>query len=80
MQTKLTLRLEEGLIERAKLYAKSADSSVSQLVADYFAVLDARLDVEMGLMTPLVRSMKGSLRELDVDVGLYRRDHMEKHI
>ena len=80
MQTKLTLRLEEELIERAKLYARGAGSSVSQLVADYFAVLDARLEVEKGLVTPLVRSMKGALRELDVDIGVYRRDSEERHL
>ena len=80
MQTKLTLRLEDELIERAKDYAKGAGSSVSQLVAEYFAVLDARLDVEKGLLTPLVRSMKGALRELDVDVDVYRRDREERHL
>ena len=80
MQTKLTLRLEEDLIERAKVYAKGAGSSVSQLVAEYFAVLDARLDAEKGELTPLVRSMKGALRELDVDVDVYLRDREEKHL
>jgi hypothetical protein len=80
MQTKLTLRLDDELIERAKVYAKGAGSSVSQLVADYFAVLDARLEVEKGLLTPLVKSMKGALRELDVDVDVYRRDREERHL
>ena len=80
MQTKLTLRLEDELIERAKDYAKGAGSSVSQLVAEYFAVLDARLDVEKGFLTPLVGSMKGALRELDVDVDVYRRDREERHL
>jgi hypothetical protein len=80
MQKKLTLRLEDELIERAKIYAKEAGRSVSQLVADYFAVLDARLEVEKGLVTPLVRSMKGALREVDVDVDVYRRDRDERHI
>jgi hypothetical protein len=80
MQRKLTLRLEDELIERAKIYAEGARSSVSQLVADYFAVLDARLEVEKGLLTPLVRSMKGALREVDVDVEVYRRDREERHL
>ena len=39
MQTKLTLRLEEQLIERAKAHAKKRGKSVSQMVADYFALL-----------------------------------------
>ena len=41
MQTKLTLRLADSAIENAKLYARARDTSVSQLVADYFAQLNA---------------------------------------
>lgn len=41
MQTKLTLRLEDSAIANAKLYAQARDTSVSQLVADYFAQLSA---------------------------------------
>ena len=37
--TKLTLRLDAQLIERAKTYASEQDRSLSQLVADYFAHL-----------------------------------------
>jgi predicted HicB family RNase H-like nuclease len=42
METKLTLRLDEKLIGRAKSYARKSRKSVSQLVADYFSVLGAR--------------------------------------
>jgi predicted HicB family RNase H-like nuclease len=34
MQTKLTLRLEDQLIEQAKSYAAQAGKSVSQIVAE----------------------------------------------
>jgi hypothetical protein len=37
--TKLTLRLDLGLIENAKAFAHDHQRSVSQLVADYFARL-----------------------------------------
>jgi uncharacterized membrane protein len=37
--TKLTLRLDSGLIESAKAFAQDQQRSVSQLVADYFARL-----------------------------------------
>ena len=43
-------------------------------------LLYTRLEVEKGLLTPLVRSMKGSLRDLDVDVEVYRRDREERHL
>lgn len=37
--TKLTLRLDAALIDRAKGYAHAQDRSLSQLVADYFSRL-----------------------------------------
>jgi hypothetical protein len=37
MQTKLTLRLEDTLIQQAKSYAKQHDKSLSQAAADYFS-------------------------------------------
>ncbi len=40
MQTKLTLRLEDGIIRKAKRIAKKRRTSVSRIVSDYFAALD----------------------------------------
>lgn len=74
MQTKLTLRLDEELIERAKLYAKEVGNSVSQLVADYFSLLDAKLEAEKGKLTPIASSLRGGLREVDVDLEVIQRD------
>ena len=39
MNTKLTLRMDESLIAAAKDYAAKHGSSVSQMVANYFAAL-----------------------------------------
>lgn len=39
MKSKLTLRLDEDLKERAKRLAKERDMSVSRLVEDYFRLL-----------------------------------------
>ena len=39
MHTKLTLRLDDSLIDAAKAYAAEQGRSVSTLVADYFAAL-----------------------------------------
>jgi hypothetical protein len=39
MQTKLTLRLEDTLIEKAKVWAKARRLSLSQAVAEFFAQL-----------------------------------------
>ena len=40
MQTKLTLQMDDELIARAKAHAKKRGKSVSQLVADYFRILE----------------------------------------
>ncbi|MGH7961061.1 MAG: DUF6364 family protein [Candidatus Binatia bacterium] len=39
MHTKLTLRLEAALIEKAKVWAKARRISLSQAVAEFFAQL-----------------------------------------
>ena len=42
MQTKLTLRLEEELVEKAKAWARAHGISLSQAVAEFFAQLPER--------------------------------------
>ena len=75
MQTKLTLRLDGQLIERAKAHAKKRGKSVSQMVADYFALLDR--DDQPETLAPLTRSLYGSLGGAVVDEDTYR-EHLEK--
>ncbi len=78
MQTKLTLRLDEDLIRRAKAFARASGKSVSKMVADYFATLEK--DEQDFQMTPVVRSLKGALRGQDVDVEDYRRYLESKYL
>lgn len=74
MQTKLTLRLEADLIVGAKAFAKRTGHSLSQIVAEYFALLDAELTERDEVMTPIVASMRGSLRGVEADGGALRQD------
>ncbi len=62
MNTKLTLRLEESLIKSAKNHAKTMGKSVSQMVADYFYLLDKKSTIEPAELSPIVKSLKGSLK------------------
>ena len=80
MHAKLTLRLEDRLIRRAKSFARKTGKSVSRIVADYFTALEqppAR-DKQMPL-PPLVRSLKGALRSARIDEEHYRRYLEHKH-
>ncbi|MDZ4804641.1 MAG: DUF6364 family protein [Candidatus Eisenbacteria bacterium] len=75
MNTKLTLRLSESLIQRAKSLARLRGKSVSQLVSDYFNALEGG---EPGdAMSPKVRALRGALRGAKLDRLDYRK-HLEK--
>ena len=78
MQTKLTLRLDDELIRRAKRAAHRSGKSVSSLVADYLTLLDAPPDDDVEL-TPRVRGLLGALAGHDVSEEDYRRHLEEKH-
>ena len=80
MQTKLTLRLDGELINRAKSYARKSGKSVSQIVAGYFSILDDKPVKEISEYTPIVRSLKGSLKEAKVGKKDYYEYLEEKHI
>lgn len=60
MNTKLTLRIDEELIARAKQHSARTGKSVSTLVADFFALLETG-DAGDTPNTPRVRSLLGAL-------------------
>ena len=95
MYTKLTLRIDEALIERAKAYSAATGKSVSQLVAAYLALLPERqlgAGVAGGApaprgdqhkaahLAPLSRSLYGLLRGAKLDERDYRRYLEEKYL
>lgn len=76
MQTKLTLRLEAALIRRAKARARTRGTSLSTMVADWFAALD-EVPSESADLPPKTRALLGALRGRKVgrqDWG----DHLER--
>jgi hypothetical protein len=79
MNTKLTLRLDDRLIEKAKRYSDRSGKSVSQLVADYFALIEADESIPGTELTPRVRAMIGSLKGATVTEEDYRRHLEDKH-
>jgi hypothetical protein len=76
MHTKLTLRVDSDLVQKAKAYGKRRGKSVSQMVADYFRLLEGQQDQSRTEATPLAQSLRGVLRGTAVDEADYR-DHLE---
>jgi Family of unknown function (DUF6364) len=80
MQTKLTLRIDEELIERAKSHARQSGKSVSQLVSDYLQMLPQPRQTRPRPLTPLVGSLRGVLAGSGLDEEDYRRHLEEKYL
>ena len=78
MQTKLTLRLENSLIQQAKGYAKEHDKSLSQVVADYFQILTQQ--TEKPIISPVTKSLIGVLDSSDIDQKDYKKHLEEKYL
>lgn len=59
MNSKLTLTIEQTVIEKAIKYAKNEERSLSNLIENYLKILtkeDNPVDIEL---TPIVKSLKG---------------------
>lgn len=79
MQTKLTLRLEDHLIDQAKSYAAQAGKSVSQVVADYFRMLTSEKIKPVSPTAPITKSLRGVLRGSNFDERDYLNYLEGKH-
>ena len=77
MNSKLTLRLDEDLIQNAKSYSAKTGKSVSKIVADYFALIDKKLSGRQREISPLTRSLRGSLKKRKVSEEDYKQ-YLEK--
>ena len=60
MNTKLTLTIEQTVIEKAKKYAKDKERSLSNLIENYLKALTKESDPNEIELTPIVKSLKGS--------------------
>jgi len=61
MNTKLTLTIEQSIIEKAKLYAKKKERSLSDIIENYLkAITSEQKIVDEG--SPLVNSLRGSFK------------------
>ena len=63
MNTKLTLTIEQALIEQAKKYAKAKGRSLSDIVGNYFKAIVKEEGVVNMESTPIADSLRGSFKE-----------------
>ncbi len=76
MDTKLTLRLDDSVIERAKIYARNHKISLSKMIEAYLDSLTKQKDVESKItITPLVESLSGVI-DLPDDFD-YKKDYSD---
>ena len=63
MNTKLTLTIEQEIIERAKQYAKGKNRSLSDIIENYLKILTVEdRKNESKHLNPIVESLKGSFK------------------
>lgn len=77
MNTKLTLKLDTAIIERAKSYAKTKNMSLSKLIENHLDFLtDSK---EKVAVTPFVKSLSGTITmPFDYDYKESYKDHLSK--
>lgn len=76
MNTKLTLTIEENVIEKAKQYAKTKDRSLSDIIENYLIALTSKHSKKEIELTPIVKSLKGSFsapKDFDYKQALKKR-------
>ncbi len=73
METKLTLRLNDSVIERAKGYARNHRVSLSKMVESYLDSVTKEKEEKTILITPLVESLSGVI-DLPADFD-YKKEY-----
>ena len=84
MEAKLTLKLDKGVIEKAKSYAASQKRSLSKLIETYLKSLASTTEPNVGeeiQISPFVRSLSSGVNiPSDIDYQKQYKDHLsEKH-
>lgn len=80
MKTKLTLRLDESLIKNAKAYSSKTGKPLSRLVADLFTLIKNEKIQEGETLTPVVKSLRGVLKNRGISEEDHKRHLEEKYL
>ncbi len=79
MAKKLTLRIEDNLIDFAKKYSRKRGKSISAIVSDYLQQLRAREKDSPNDVGPMTQSLRGMLKGSDVKKEDYRKYLSDKN-
>jgi hypothetical protein len=78
MNNKLTLKLDNQVIERAKTYARKKNTSLSKLIESYLELLTTSGKNDPEEVTPLVKSLSGIIKPSKIDHKKEYRKHLLK--
>lgn len=80
MQAKLTLRVEEALIRKAKQLARKRGTSVSRIFGEFISQQSDELPSDD--LPPITSSMIGIIRKegVEIDESDYRKHLEDKHL
>ncbi|MDR3247994.1 MAG: DUF6364 family protein [Treponema sp.] len=68
MYTKLTLNIDQDVVENAKIYAKNTKRSVSKLVEEYLASIAHSNTISNKALGPITKDLAGIIKvDRDVD-------------
>lgn len=82
MNRKLTLSLDESIIEKAKIYAQKNKESLSKIVENYFRIVTSKSNNQKEEISPLVMELIGSIKVPDYfDYETAKQDYLkEKYV
>jgi hypothetical protein len=80
MQDKLTLRMDDAVIRKAKRLARKRGKSVSRMVSDYIAQADeSELETRLPPLTATMVGVLASVRTM-IDEGAYQQHLEDRHL
>ncbi len=82
MNRKLTLSLDESIIEKAKNYAEKKNESLSQMVENYFKIVTSESTTQEFEISPLVKELIGSIKvPSNINIEDAKYDYLiQKHL
>jgi len=79
MNTKLTLRMDEKVVRKAKIAAKRRGKSVSRMVAEFIEALSSQ-PISQKSLPPTTASLIGILKGQDISEDDYKAHLREKYL